>query len=63
MTAGEHEHCFCTEDTGGRIICCKCRLPLEDLYDKPELVLMWEKLGHKRDEIVNEEKVKQGKLL
>lgn len=46
MTTGEHRHCFCIEDTGGHIICCVCRLPLEVVYDKPELVLMWEKMGH-----------------
>lgn len=63
MTTGEHKHCFCSEDTGGRIVCCTCGKPLEELYDTPENVLDWEQLGHKRDEIVTESKMKQGDLL
>ena len=63
MTTGEHEHCFCREDTGGRIICCRCGQPLEKLYDNPENILAWEQMGHKLDEIENENKMKQGDLL
>lgn len=49
ITTGEHRHCFCTEDTGGRIVCCQCGQPLEELYDTPEAVLMWERMNHERD--------------
>lgn len=24
MTTGEHIHCFCTQDTSGNIVCCRC---------------------------------------
>lgn len=59
MTAGEHEHCFCTEDTGGRIICCRCGKPLEGLYDEPELVLMWEQLGHEKNRLQKDDHVEK----
>lgn len=55
MTTGEHAHCYCNEDTGGRIVCCVCGAPLKDIYDKPELVMMWEKMWH--DEKKEERKV------
>jgi len=62
-SAGEHEHCFCRKDTGGRIICCRCGQPLGGQVVNREIVLMWEQMGHKRDEIENENKMKQGDLL
>jgi len=24
MTTGQHNHCFCSQDTIGRPMCCKC---------------------------------------
>lgn len=57
MSTGEHRHCFCTEDTGGRIICCVCGSPLKVPYDEPELVLMWEKMGH--DKLKEERKIEE----
>ena len=24
QTTGSHQHCFCNQDTGGNIKCCKC---------------------------------------
>ena len=46
MTTGEHTHCYCTENTAGEIVCCVSGSPLQELYDKPELVMMWEGMWH-----------------
>lgn len=57
MSTGEHEHCYCAENAAGEIVCCVCGSPLEVLYDKPELVLMWEKMRH--DKLKEERKVEE----
>ena len=46
MNSGEHQCCFCTINTAGDIVCCHCGRRLEKLYDQPDVVVMWEKMGH-----------------
>jgi hypothetical protein len=46
LTTGEHTHCYCTQNAAGQVVCCVCGKPLEKLYDKPELVMMWEGFWH-----------------
>lgn len=65
MTTGavEHKHCFCTVNTVGMPMCCKCGQVLGSIPENIEDFLMWEQMGHKRDEIENERRMKQGDLL
>lgn len=41
----ECQHCFCRQNVLGDIVCCRCGKVLEKLYDKPDIVLMWEQMG------------------
>ena len=63
MTTGEHSHCFCTQNTAGQPMCCICGVVLQSKIIDLETFLQWEQMGHKRDEIENDSKMKQGKLL
>lgn len=35
LSTGDHMHCFCSQDTGGNIMCCKCGTLLMDCRSCP----------------------------
>ncbi len=55
MTGDEHQHCFCSTNTIGQPMCCRCGRIVNqvDIYDKVDIFLMWEKMGHERRKIDN----------
>lgn len=62
MTTGdEHQHCYCSTNTIGQPICCKCERIVyhNDVTDNVDLFVAWEKIGHERRIIDQREKEKK----